>query len=98
MTLITPELLLVSLPVAIAPPASLAARLTPAERAVAALAIEGLSNAAIAAHRGSSARTVAAQLASIYLKVGATGRRQLRARFAAAGRAPGGGGRAVAAR
>ena len=98
MTFISPELLLVSLPVGTSAPASLAARLTPAERAVAALAVEGLSNAGIAARRGSSARTVAAQLASIYLKVGAAGRRELRARFATGGRAPGGRGRAAVAR
>jgi DNA-binding CsgD family transcriptional regulator len=88
MTFIASELLLLSVPTTATPPAAVAAQLTPAERAVATLAIEGLSNADIAARRGSSARTVASQLASVYLKLGAGGRRELRARFAAGRRVP----------
>jgi DNA-binding NarL/FixJ family response regulator len=57
------------------------AALTPAERAVAELAVRGLSNAAIARKRRSSPRTVANQLATIYKKLGLGGRRELRARM-----------------
>ena len=46
--------------------------LTEAEREVAELVVEGRTNAEVAAHRGTSARTVANQLARIYrtLEVG----------------------------
>jgi DNA-binding CsgD family transcriptional regulator len=56
-----------------------AARLTPSERAVVALAVAGRSNGAIAAERGSSPRTIANQLATAYQKLGLSGRRELRA-------------------
>jgi DNA-binding CsgD family transcriptional regulator len=56
--------------------------LTAAERDVARLALGGLSNRVIAARRGCSSRTVANQLASVFAKLGAAGRRELRARAA----------------
>jgi DNA-binding CsgD family transcriptional regulator len=46
-----------------------AGRVTPAEREVIELALEGLSNEEIARARGTSAGTVANQLASIYRKL-----------------------------
>ena len=52
--------------------------LTPAETAVVALAIEGYSNNEIGRVRGCSARTVANQLAAVYMKTGLSGRRALR--------------------
>ncbi|MBC7978140.1 MAG: helix-turn-helix transcriptional regulator, partial [Myxococcales bacterium] len=55
--------------------------LTTAETEVATLVIEGLSNAAIAARRTTSVRTVANQLRSIYSKLGVGSRRQLCSRF-----------------
>jgi DNA-binding CsgD family transcriptional regulator len=55
------------------------AGLSPAERAVVALALEGLSNREIARRRGSSARTVANQLAAAYRKLGVSGRAELAA-------------------
>jgi DNA-binding CsgD family transcriptional regulator len=51
--------------------------LTPAETAVVALAIEGYSNEEIARVRGCSARTVANQLAAVYVKKRVSGRREL---------------------
>ena len=56
-----------------------AATLTPAERAVVALALEGCSNQEIARRRGASARTIANQLASAYRKLGVSGRAELAA-------------------
>ncbi len=56
--------------------------LTPAEREVARLVLEGLSNAEIARRRGRSIRTVANQVASIFAKAGAGSRRELAARRA----------------
>jgi len=53
-------------------------RLTAAETAVVALAIEGYSNDEIGRVRGCSARTVANQLAAVYVKTGVSGRRALR--------------------
>jgi DNA-binding CsgD family transcriptional regulator len=53
--------------------------LTPAETAVVALAIEGYSNDEIGRVRGCSARTVANQLAAVYVKTGVAGRHALRA-------------------
>jgi DNA-binding CsgD family transcriptional regulator len=50
------------------------AELTAAERAVVALAVEGLSNAEIAAHRECAPRTVANLLARAYRKLGVTSR------------------------
>lgn len=55
--------------------------LTAAERDVARLVIEGLSNAAIAARRSTSIRTVANQLRSIFAKLAVGSRRQLCSRF-----------------
>lgn len=55
--------------------------LTPTELAVAKLAASGRSNRAAAKLRGSSAHTVANQLASVYRKLGISGRRELRARL-----------------
>jgi DNA-binding CsgD family transcriptional regulator len=52
-------------------------RLTPAERAVARLVIEGLSNAEIARRRGTLVRTVEKQLYSINRKLGLTSRGDL---------------------
>lgn len=65
--------------IAIAP--KLPPSLTAAEREVAKLVIEGLSNAAIAAQRSTSVRTVANQLRSIYAKLEVGSRRQLCSRF-----------------
>jgi DNA-binding CsgD family transcriptional regulator len=52
-------------------------RLTTAERAVAVLAAAGLPNTAIAARRGSSARTVGAQISSILQKLMIGSRREI---------------------
>ena len=54
-----------------------AASLTPSERDVAARALRGQSNAAIARERETSLRTIANQLASIYAKLGVRSRREL---------------------
>jgi DNA-binding CsgD family transcriptional regulator len=54
-------------------------RLTRAERDVARLLLEGLSNAEISARRGTSERTVANQVAYIGRKTGVSGRRALAA-------------------
>lgn len=67
------ELALFDWPAAPSLPASLPA----AEREVAALALQGLSNDDIARARGTSARTVANQLASVYRKLGIGSRLQL---------------------
>ena len=53
--------------------------LTPSERAVVELAVEGTSNAAIAAVRGVSPRTVDKQLESAYRKLGVASRAELAA-------------------
>jgi DNA-binding CsgD family transcriptional regulator len=58
--------------------------LTPAERRVALALLEGLSNAEIACLRGSSPRTVANQIASLYRKVGVRSRAELASRWASA--------------
>lgn len=57
-------------------------RLTSAEREVASLAAAGLSNAAIARERGTAARTVANQMASLLRKLGVGARYLLAARLA----------------
>lgn len=57
-------------------------RLGPAERAVAALVLRGLANEEIARARGTSVRTVANQLASLFRKLGVSSRVQLAARLA----------------
>lgn len=54
-------------------------RLTEAELEVARLAVEGLDNKSIAARRGTSVRTVANQLASVYRKLGVSSRAELAA-------------------
>lgn len=51
--------------------------LSAAEREVARAALEGLSNGEIAAARGTSVRTVANQLQSIFRKLGVSGRTEL---------------------
>jgi DNA-binding NarL/FixJ family response regulator len=56
--------------------------LSTAEREVAALAAAGLRNAAIAAYRRTSVRTVANQMASILRKLGVSSRYELAARLA----------------
>jgi DNA-binding NarL/FixJ family response regulator len=53
------------------------ARLSPSERAVAELASQGHSNAAIARMRSTSVRTVENQIASVYRKLGLDSRRGL---------------------
>lgn len=62
--------------------------LTPAERGVLELVLRGLSIAAVARHRGTSPRTVAHQLTSIYQRLGVRSRRELRARLQAGGARP----------
>lgn len=86
--------MLVSYPVVAPPgdvPTALAARLTPAERDVAARLVRGASQLEIAAARGSSARTVSKQIQSVYRKLAVHSRSELAARCArGAGPAPGG--------
>lgn len=53
--------------------------LTRAERAVAALLIDGLTNGQIASRRGTSERTVVNQVAAIYKKAGVASRAELTA-------------------
>jgi DNA-binding CsgD family transcriptional regulator len=60
-------------------------RLTRAEREVTALLVAGLSNAEIARRRGSSPRTVANQVASIFQKLGVSSRLELQAAIATSG-------------
>lgn len=57
-------------------------QLTAAEREVLELVLQGRSNLQIATVRGTSARTVANQLAAIYKKLGVTSRSELAARIA----------------
>lgn len=54
--------------------------LTAAEREVLALLLAGRTNAEIARRRTTSVRTVANQLASLYRKLGVSGRREILAR------------------
>jgi DNA-binding CsgD family transcriptional regulator len=54
-------------------------KLSPAEHAVASLALRGRSNNEIGRLRGTSARTIANQLSAIYRKLGVSSRRELRA-------------------
>jgi DNA-binding NarL/FixJ family response regulator len=61
---------------------SLMESLSTAEREVAALAAAGLKNAAIAAYRHTSVRTVANQMAAVLRKLGVSSRYQLAARLA----------------
>ena len=53
--------------------------LSPAEREVALLAVQGATNAAIARRRGTSDRTVANQLAAVFEKLGVHSRAELAA-------------------
>lgn len=55
--------------------------LSAAERAVAELAVRGLTNTEIARERRVAKRTIANQLAVVYQKLGVSGRRELRAWF-----------------
>jgi DNA-binding NarL/FixJ family response regulator len=59
------------------PEPSRIAPLSPCERQIVFLALDGLSNAAIASRRQTSARTIANQLASVYQRVGVSGRLEL---------------------
>jgi DNA-binding CsgD family transcriptional regulator len=59
------------------PRSKLPARLTPAERGVALLVLEGMANAEIARARNTSTHTVANQLRRIYEKLGVAGRTEL---------------------
>jgi DNA-binding CsgD family transcriptional regulator len=65
-------------------------QLSAAEREVAELMLSGLSNAEIAAFRGTALRTVANQVAVIFDKVGVGSRGELVARLIADGTAPAG--------
>jgi DNA-binding CsgD family transcriptional regulator len=67
------ELVVLSFPRSVAGIASLSR----AEREVAVLVLEGLTNLEIARRRGTSARTVANQIASIYDKLGVSSRIEL---------------------
>jgi DNA-binding NarL/FixJ family response regulator len=60
--------------------------LSPIERDVALAILEGLSNAAIAARRRTSERTVANQVASIFRKLGVSSRRELQTRLTSSAR------------
>jgi DNA-binding NarL/FixJ family response regulator len=71
------EFVLLTWPSAAPWPRTAPAPLTAAEAAVAALAAAGLSNGAIARERGSSPRTVANQLASVFRKLGVASRLEL---------------------
>lgn len=56
--------------------------LTSSERAILVMALQGLSNAAIAQRRGASVRTVANQMTALFRKLGVRSRRELAARCA----------------
>jgi DNA-binding NarL/FixJ family response regulator len=62
------------------PGATFRERLSDSEWQVARLSIEGQSHAGVAEARGTSLRTVANQLASVFAKLGVSGRSELRAR------------------
>jgi len=64
---------------------SILSRVTAAERAVAELAAHGRSNRSIAERRGSSAKTVANQLLSVYRKLGIASREELVTRITGTG-------------
>ena len=68
------DLFVLSLP---SPAAQLPSVLTVAERHVAGLVLDGLSNRTIAQVRGTSVRTVANQIASVFRKLNVTGRAEL---------------------
>ncbi|MCU0687227.1 MAG: helix-turn-helix transcriptional regulator [Polyangiaceae bacterium] len=75
------EYLVLSFPVATA---TLPDQLTDAERVVLRELLAGKSNAEIAGARGTSPRTVANQISSLYRKLGVASRAELAARFGAA--------------
>jgi DNA-binding CsgD family transcriptional regulator len=75
------QYLVLSFPVAAA---SLPEQLTDAERVVLREVLAGKSNAEIAHARGTSPRTVANQISSLYRKLGVASRAELAARFGAA--------------
>ncbi len=56
------------------------ARLSPAEREVVALLLQGRDNASIARLRGTAVRTIANQVASIFAKLGVRSRSELAVR------------------
>lgn len=56
------------------------ARLSPAEREVVALLLQGRDNASIARERGTAVRTIANQVASIFAKLGVHSRSELAVR------------------
>lgn len=68
---------LLELPVSAAPAHSVGWRLSRAEQEVVELVLAGLVNAEIARRRGTSARTVANQIASIFRKTGARSRAEV---------------------
>ena len=65
------------------PPAPQLAQLTHAEQAVLVLVLEGQSTAAIARARGTSPRTIANQIATLFRKVGVSSRAELAAKLIA---------------
>jgi DNA-binding NarL/FixJ family response regulator len=67
--------------VTISPSPQVDAALSPAERDVVGLVLDGLSNASIATLRDKSSRTIANQVASVAQKLGAGGRLELVARL-----------------
>lgn len=71
----------VELAVIALPPSDGAPNLTPAERAIAKLVLDGCSNNEIAARRGASVKTVANQLRALYQKLGINSRYELAARL-----------------
>jgi DNA-binding CsgD family transcriptional regulator len=72
------EVLVLSFPLA---PIELPPTLTAAEKAVVGDVARGATNAEIAKARGRSTRTIANQLASVYRKLGVSGRAELSARL-----------------
>jgi len=75
------DFVVLSAPIAETPTSTLTQALTRAEREVAALAIDGLTNAEIAKRRKTSVRTVASQLSVIFRKTGVGSRVELAARL-----------------
>jgi DNA-binding CsgD family transcriptional regulator len=68
---------------------SLVDRLSAAERAIVEAVLDGRTNAQIAGVRGTSARTVANQVRSVFRKLGVTSRSELTSALLAGRRAPG---------
>jgi DNA-binding CsgD family transcriptional regulator len=79
------ELVMFSFP---KPPFIAPAQLTPAESDVVQLILSDLSNAQIAARRGTALRTVANQVAQIFTKLGVSSRSELVTLLTNSGRAP----------